>query len=184
MCKQTNNWRMTIIYYICKRSFFPKVSYVILWLLWEKFSLSLYRFLSFSFFSPSQTTDLLGYFWWGNADCLLLISVRCRHFNSARARAREREIDLRSAIREREKKKKYYRNGQSHHLSHVCMCRLTCESILSANVHTHKQNQSTAEENVIASERECAIKKRPIETVILAFFFFLSFFLLFETNKR
>jgi hypothetical protein len=79
--------------------------------------------------------------------------------STARAREREREIDLRSAIREREKKKKYYRNGQSHHLSHVCMCRLTCESILSANVHTHKQNQSTAEENVIASERECAIKK-------------------------
>ncbi len=110
---------------------------------------------SFSFFSPSQTTDLLGYFRWGNADCLLLISVRCRHFNSARAhkreREREKEIDLRSAMREREKKKKYYRNGQSHHLSHVCVCRLTCESILSTNIHTHKQNQSTAEENVIAT---------------------------------
>jgi hypothetical protein len=53
-------------------------------------------------------------------------------------------------MREREKKKKYYRNGQSHHLSHVCMCRLTCESILSANIHTHTtQNQSTTEENVI-----------------------------------
>jgi hypothetical protein len=69
--------------------------------------------------------------------------------STTRTRAQERGIDLRSAMREREKKKKYYRNGQSHHLSHVCMCRLTCESILSANIHRRKQNQSTTEENVI-----------------------------------
>jgi hypothetical protein len=110
-----------------ERSFSPKCL-MLFYDCYEKslFSLSL-------FFSPSQTTDPLGYFRWGNADCLLLISVRCRHFN----RERERDRFTIGNERKREKKKKYYRNGQSHHLSHVCMCRLTCESILSANIHTH-----------------------------------------------
>jgi hypothetical protein len=88
--------------YICVKDLVPKVSYVILWLLWEKFSLS----LSFSFFSPSQTTDLLGYFRWGNADCLLLISVRCRHFNSAHARETERDRERSIYDRQWEKERK------------------------------------------------------------------------------
>ena len=73
------------------------MSYVILWLLWEKFSLSPPS-LAFSFFSPSQTTDLFGYFRWDNAACLLLISVRrCRHFLKS---AHEKESEEQ---REREK---------------------------------------------------------------------------------
>lgn len=134
---------------------------------YEKSFLSLSVSLSFyfSFFSPSQTTDLLGYFRWGNADCLLLISVRCRHFNSARAPERERERERdRFTIgngRNREKKKKYYRNGQSHHLSHVCMCRLTCESILSANIHTHINRTNQQPKKMLSKRaRVCNKKKR------------------------
>lgn len=80
----------------------------------------------------------------------------CRHFSreNESERKREREKEKRSIYdrqweNERKKEKKYYRNGQSHHLSHVCMCRLTCESILSVNIHTSTSNQSTIEENVI-----------------------------------
>ena len=74
-------------------------------------------------------------------------------FNRTRAckRERERKGSIYDRQRKKEKKKKYYRNGQSHHLSNVCVCRLTCESILSTNIHIYKQNQSTAEENVIGT---------------------------------
>ena len=108
-----------------EKIFLPEVSDVILWLLWEKLSLSVSHFLSLppvrslarsaSLFSPSQTTDPLGYFRErSKTDCLLLISVRCRHFNNLlalkqdkeRERAKAREIDLQSATRDREEKEK------------------------------------------------------------------------------
>lgn len=97
---------------------FPYGSDVILWLLWERVSL-----VFLSLLSPSQTTDPFGYFRSGNTDCLLLISVRCRHFNKQAARARkieregERDRFTIGNESQREKEKKYYRNGQSHHLS-------------------------------------------------------------------
>ena len=68
-------------------------------------------------------------------------------------------------MREGEKKKKYYRNGQSHHLSHVCMCRLTCESIPFCE-RTHRQIEPiNSRRKCYRNERECAIKKNAIETV-------------------
>lgn len=143
-------------------------------------SLSLFRCLSTSLFSHLHRRLI----------CLaisdgVMLTVCCSFpfavvISIARARQRERERD-RFTIgngRNREKKKKYYRNGQSHHLSHVCMCRLTCESILSANIHTHTSTEPiNNRRKCYRNERECAIKKT-IETVCHSCVFFLSSFLL------
>jgi hypothetical protein len=91
-----------------------------------------------------------------------------------RARAQEREIDLRSAMREREKKKKYYRNGQSHHLSHVCVCVDWHVKVFFLRTYTHTSTEPiNSRRKCYRSERECAIKK-PIETVSFRRFLFLS----------
>lgn len=107
---------MTIIIYV-KRSFFSPKYLMLFYDCYEKSFLSVsvaYSFslcMCFSFFSPSQTTDLLGYFRWGNADCLLLISVRCRHFNRASERARKRERERKRSIYDRQWEKERKRKN-------------------------------------------------------------------------
>ncbi len=151
------------------------MSYVILWLLWEKF------FLSFSFFSPSQTTDLLGYFRWGNADCLLLISVRCRHFNSARVRARERSIYDRQWEKERKRKNIIVTANPIISLMYVCVDWHV--KVFSFYQHTNRTNQQT--KKMLSKRARVCNKKKPIETVsFLRFFFFLAFSYCRRTNTK
>ena len=159
------------------------MSYVILWLLWEKVSLCLCLSLSLSLSLFSHLHRRL--------ICLaisdgVMLTVCCsfplvvvtltaleRKRERASERAKGREIDLRSAMREGEKKKKYYRNGQSHHLSHVCMCRLTCESIsFCANIHTQTNRTNQQPKKMLSQRtRVCNKKKRTRDRncVILAF---------------
>lgn len=122
--------------------FLPKVSDVILWLLWEKFSPSLSFSLSLSFSHLHRRLIRSAISAGVTLTVCCSFPSRCRSLQQ-RARPREGSIYNRQWEKER-KKKKYYRNGQSHHLSHVCTCRLTCESILSTNIHEQTRTNHRA----------------------------------------
>ncbi len=141
---------MTIIYiyiYIYVKDLFSQKCLMLFYDCYEKsfLFLSLSLSPSFSFFSPSQTTDLLGYFRWGNADCLLLISVRCRHFNSARARARKRERERSIYDRqwEKERKRKNIIVTANPIISLMYVCVDWHVKVFSFYQHTNRTNQQT-----------------------------------------
>lgn len=127
---------------------------------------------SFSFFSPSQTTDLLGYFRWGNADCLLLISVRCRHFNRARAFAREREregsIYDRQWKKERKRKNIIVTANPIISLMYVCVDWHVKVFFLRAYTHINRTNQQS--KKMLSQRARVCNKKNDRDCVILALF--------------